>query len=324
MARFHRSFKVLALAAVLGGGAAFAQTPGAGTQDLETRLDRMEQHLDLLQTEYRRPASAAGAGNADLPAGLAARMEVRLGEFDSQLRALTGQIEELRHAMAALSLRLEKLVEDVEFRMRDLAAGSPPGGTGPPRLAAAPAGGEAVEVSGLPGQAPASGLLGTISPADLAAINPDGAAAPGTMPGAAEAGPREPVLPEGTVKEQYAAAFALLRQGDYARAEQAFSEFIERHRGDSLAGNAQYWLGETFYVRRDYDRAAATFLGVMQDFPDSAKQPDSMLKLGMSLSAIGQKEEACATFAALTEKFSSASAMTLRRSRSESRRAGCG
>ena len=321
MARYHRSFALSVLAAVLiGGGAAFAQTPGAGEDSIESRLNRLEQNLDLLQTEYRRPASAASAGSADLPAGLAARMEVRLGEFDTQLRSLTGQIEELSHTVAAVSRRLEKLVEDVEFRMRDLAAGSPPGSTPPPRLAAVPAGGEAVEVSGLPGEAPASGLLGTISPDDLAAINPDNPAVPGT----AKASPPEPVLPEGTVKEQYDAAFALLKQLDYARAEQAFSEFIKLHPGESLTGNAQYWLGETFYVRRDYDRAAATFLGVMQDFPDSAKQPDSMLKLGMSLSAIGQKEDACATYAELLEKFSNASAMTLRRARSESLRAGCG
>jgi tol-pal system protein YbgF len=127
----------------------------------------------------------------------------------------------------------------------------------------------------------------------------------------------------GTPKEQYDFAYKLVRQGDYARAEVAFREFGELHPSDPLAGNAKYWLGETFYVREDFVQAADAFIGVVTGYPDSPKRPHSMLKLGMSLLALGQKQEGCATLGELLENDGQDAAATRARAESERQRAGC-
>ena len=116
------------------------------------------------------------------------------------------------------------------------------------------------------------------------------------------------VLPEGTVKEQYAYAFGLLRQANYDRAEQALQEFVRLHPKESLASNARYWLGETYYVRAAYVQAAEIFLEGYQADPKGPKAPDSLLKLGMSLAGLDKKREACAAFEKLTKDFPAAAA----------------
>ncbi|MCH8322130.1 MAG: tol-pal system protein YbgF [Proteobacteria bacterium] len=111
------------------------------------------------------------------------------------------------------------------------------------------------------------------------------------------------VLPEGTPKEQYEFSFQLLRKGDFAGAEAAFSAFLEQHPDDPLAGNAQYWLGETFYVRKNFPKAAEAFLKGFQSYGDSIKGPDSLFKLAMTLGAMGKPAEACAALAELEARY---------------------
>lgn len=340
MTFWRKNFRVgvAALGFLLTGPMAFAQQESAeaALSAMASRLQRVERHLDLLRGQL--PGSAADVGGAVGATGPAAvRVQIRLSELEAELRRLTGKIEELGHAVAVANGRLEKLAADVEFRLTALerGAGAAPAadGDGPARGVAIPSG-PGIAVTGLPEDSGGPGLLGTISPDDLLS---SGAAAPGQAaaevqpgePGSAVAQsvvstPRASVLPEGTPKERYDAAFALLRKGDYVAAERAFQEYVAVHAADPLAGNAQYWLGETFYVRGDFDKAAATFLGVMRDFPDSAKAPDSMLKLGMSLARIGQAEEACTTLDALLAGFPNAAKTTRRRAENERRKANCG
>ncbi len=92
---------------------------------------------------------------------------------------------------------------------------------------------------------------------------------------------------------------------------------------DPLAGNAKYWLGETFYVRQDYQQAAVTFAEAYQEYPNSGKAPDNLLKLGMSLSALGSSSDACGTFAELLKRYPKAAATILRRAKQEQRRLAC-
>ena len=97
-----------------------------------------------------------------------------------------------------------------------------------------------------------------------------------------------------------------MRSGRYDDAEQAFKSFVLEHSNDRLAGNAQYWLGETHYVRASYEQAATAFLDGYQKYPNSPKAPDNLLKLGMTLHALGQRAEACVTLQELQSKFPSA------------------
>lgn len=122
-------------------------------------------------------------------------------------------------------------------------------------------------------------------------------------PAPAPAPQKTGVLPEGSPKERYQFAFGLMRQARYNEAETALKEFIAAHSDDALAGNARYWLAETFYVRKSFMDAAQTFFEAYQGAPDGTKAPDSLLKLGMSLSNLEKTEEACATFGKLRKEF---------------------
>ena len=111
------------------------------------------------------------------------------------------------------------------------------------------------------------------------------------------------VLPQGTPNQQYKYAFGLLRQNQFDRAEEAFTAFIETHGDDPLTSNARYWLGETYYVRQDYERAARTFFDGYNQSPQGPKAASSLLKLGMSLAHLDKREDACITFAKLDQEF---------------------
>ena len=100
--------------------------------------------------------------------------------------------------------------------------------------------------------------------------------------------------------------------------------FIASHPDDQLAGNAHYWLAETYYVRGDYRKAAGYFAAGYKNFPESSKAPDNLLKLAMSLANLDQPDKACFTFKELSERFPNASQSIMQRAAFESRRAGCG
>ena len=112
-------------------------------------------------------------------------------------------------------------------------------------------------------------------------------------------------------------------QQDYGAAEGAFDEFLRRYPNDTLAGNAQYWLGETFYVRGNYKQAAAAFLKGYQAYSRSAKAADSLLKLAMSLDRLGQRDAACSSYSELTVRFPNAPGAVKSRADTERRRLGC-
>ncbi|WP_119392080.1 tol-pal system protein YbgF [Taklimakanibacter lacteus] len=120
----------------------------------------------------------------------------------------------------------------------------------------------------------------------------------------------------------YERSYESLLRRQFGDAEVGFRSFLEQHRDHSLAGNAQYWLGETYYVQGDYKQAAQAFLSGYRDFPKSRKAADSLLKLGLSLNRLGQKEQACAAYMQVGTQFPKA-AEAKKRAQSEVRRAGC-
>ncbi|MFZ5674601.1 MAG: tol-pal system protein YbgF [Pseudomonadota bacterium] len=120
----------------------------------------------------------------------------------------------------------------------------------------------------------------------------------------------------------YERSYESLLRRQFGDAEVGFRGFLEQHRDHSLAGNAQYWLGETYYVQGDYKQAASAFLSGYRDFPKSRKAADSLLKLGLSLNRLGQKEQACAAYMQVGSQFPKA-AEAKKRAQSEIKRAGC-
>ena len=153
-----------------------------------------------------------------------------------------------------------------------------------------------------------------------AASDPFGAPAKPSAPAAA---PSAAKAPEKTPEKQYERAFELLRQSDYDKAEKAFTDFLAKNKNHQLAGNAQYWLGETYYVRNKFQDAAVAFAEGVQKYPKNNKAADNLLKLGMSLQQLNQKKDACTAFNQLISKFPEASASVKRRADTERRRLNC-
>ena len=111
-------------------------------------------------------------------------------------------------------------------------------------------------------------------------------------------------------KDAYQAALERLKGKDYAGAEKALTDFIVAYPQSALVENAQYWLGETYYVEKRYDDAVAAFLQVVKDHPDSRKVPDALLKVGYSQYELKRYREAREVLARVTQKFPDSSAAT--------------
>lgn len=295
----------------------FAAT--ASAQDLSgllDRLGRLEQDLNALQRKVYRGetgseassgASAPAAVSSEpLPASVAGRLEVRMTKIEAELRQLTGRVEEVDHKISTVTGRLDKLVADIDFRLSELEGG---------RVTSQPAGdgfsGSADQTSGLPETASGPQTLGTLTQDQ---IDAGASVQPFTQ---------EVKLPDGTPEEQYAFAFDLLKRKEYDNAASAFGSFVETNKDHKLAGNAQYWLGETYYVRQDYERAAIAFAQGFKNYNSSPKAPDNMLKLGMSLAQIGQTDQACTAFRKLADSYPDASATIRQRAATERRRNNC-
>ncbi|PPR77660.1 MAG: hypothetical protein CFH06_01159, partial [Alphaproteobacteria bacterium MarineAlpha3_Bin5] len=298
-------------------------------------------------------------GNAKLGGnGSVSRQAVRVDGLETDLRELTGSIEQVARKVFLISERFDKLVSDIDFRLSALekvasnltqninevdrlkVAVNQILSSSKAKLNGNSESMQDTENSYDPG--PETGelgqkTLGKLSQTELAAysgasntivkdsrqqsILPNASAAKltseaeGQLAGLASSGVSSPeplassvsreskILPSGSPRERYMFAFSLLRQAKYESAELALKEFLDSHSGEKLAGNARYWLGETYYVRRAYVFAAETFLEAFEFDREGVKAPDSLLKLGMSLAALGKGKEACAAFGKLEQEY---------------------
>lgn len=282
---------------LLGVGAAIAQSGDTDMRGIGNRLDRIENEIsDLQRQSYSGNSSGAptalgsGVGAADL--------QSRVTQLEDQVRSLTGKVEEANYRASEAERKLELFKSDIELRFQDLQGG---GG------AAAGGGTAAASEEGdpAPRTAPAEGTLGT-APAES---------------GAAASTPS--VLPNGTPETQYEFAIDLMKRGQYDQARQAFQEFLQIQPKHALSGNAQYWLGETYYAQNNYKQAGDAFLTGYTTYASSSKAPDSLLKLGMSLAALDNKDAACTVWGELGSKFPQASPSVVARARLERQKAGC-
>ncbi|MDA0663984.1 MAG: tol-pal system protein YbgF [Proteobacteria bacterium] len=325
----------LSLLLILPSGAALAQSNDVrGLADTVSRLERQLQALE--RNVYRGappPAttsqpSAPGASVSAAPSGTAlSNIQVTTDGLEEQLRRLTGQVEQLDFQVRQINQRMDRLVSDVDFRLQALEQGTgsatAPGSTQPtaPSVPRAP-GAVTIDPAGSPGsprvfgtltesQLQAAGVETTTGAGQTAAVDPTVQAPPSTA------------LPAGSPRDQYDFAYQFLLQRDFESAETALSAFVAANPEDALAGNAQYWLGETFYVRGDYPTAARAFAEGFQRYPDSTKAPDNLLKLGMSLAQLDQSADACITLKKLRVEYPDAPTSIVQRADREIGRLQC-
>lgn len=272
-----------------------------------------------------------------------ASFETRLLRIEEELRALTGRIEELEHRNRQLERQLEALAtrEPGTPASPSAAAVAAPPASGeagpspqPPETTAplavadrgpepAPAGEEEAPQPGrLPGTIPAEVLRGEEGAGGTPAVA-EGPAAEGTESVAAPDARLRAAL-EGSADERYRAALDLLEAGDFEAAELAFSRFVEDFPDDPRAPTAAFWLGETHFFRQDFATAATVYARNYRRYgPDAPRAADTLLKLGMALAALGDRERACRTFAELERRHPDAPAPIRQMLRRERTAAGC-
>jgi len=254
----------------------------------------------------------------------------RLDTFEGVVRDLTGRVETMEFRLRQLSDRLERLETQVREGGGVAAEPAPaapsatyrppqdeePASQGQPRVLGSMPQSDA-QSSG--GQATGQGAGGAPAAVQL----PDQQPQSGAESGAGGQSQQQAAMPAGDAAAQYDQAFGLLRQANWGEAENALRAFLERHPDHGLAGNAKYWLGETHYVRGDYVTAARVFAEAFQQYPNSGKAPDNLLKLGMSLAALDRRQDACGTFTELERRYADAPAQIIQRSQAERNRLGC-
>ena len=133
----------------------------------------------------------------------------------------------------------------------------------------------------------------------------------------------EKILPDVTPEKQYEFATSFLKVGDYNTAERAFREFVSTNASHVLAGNAQYWYAETFRIRQLYTDAASAYLEGYQKFPKSEKAPINLLKLGVSLVQIGEKDQGCLMITGVEKQYPKADQSILQKAKYEEKKFEC-
>ena len=151
-----------------------------------------------------------------------------------------------------------------------------------------------------------------------------GAGGPRPPGPAAAAAPAHAQANGGSPDKLYNDAMKKLQDGDNAGAERGFRAFLQANPRHALAGNAQYWLGESYYARKDYQNAMTAFAEGYKTYKGSPKGPDNLLKLGVTLAAMGRKSDACAVFAKFSQDYPRATDLQKRRVDQERNRNGCG
>ncbi|OLP53621.1 tol-pal system protein YbgF [Rhizobium rhizosphaerae] len=261
----------------------------------------------------------------------------RIGQLEEQVRSLNGRIEEMSFQLLQMQEQIRKFQEDNEFRFQDLEKG---GGAAPkkksaletPRTqdqASVPATESPAAAAGREPGASASSTTGS-EPTDLGQIILDSEGQ--TLSATANPQPAAPTQPTTPSKrtaalnsdaDLYQSAYGHVLSGDYSVAETEFRDYLDSFPKSEKAADASFWMGEAQYSQGKFSDAAKTFLNAHQTYGKSPKAPEMLLKLGMSLAKLDNKETACATLREVTKRYPKASPAVKAKVTSEQSRLAC-
>jgi len=246
---------------------------------------------------------------------------LKLSEVESQFRELTNKFEEINFKIDKLSNRLSKVQADNQLRFQDIENSFSSGEVSQKLTSKSKEQLEKV----LPGSSQPQDL-GSISYKDtetnetsqkIQSIETTSSVLTETF----EA--EQNLLPNDTPEKQYEFATSFLKVGDYSTAERAFREFVKTNSEHKLAGNAQYWYAETFRIRQLYTDAATAYLEGYQKYPKGEKAPINLLKLGVSMVQIGEKEQGCKMIEGIEKQYPKANQSVLQKAKYESKKFEC-
>ena len=292
-----------------------------GNEKIDAIVDQMQILTKDLKTlekaVYNKSdvSNSSGLQSNDLNEDVLTRHLLKLNKIEDQFRELTNRFEEINFKMDKLSTRITKIQSDTQIRFSDLENSE-----------------DQVKISKKVEKK--NNLPGTDKPKDFLSspgyqktneeenqkINSIETAASVVT---SEPEKRESLLPNKPAKAQYDFALSFMKVGDYETAEFALKEFIDKNKDHDLAGNAQYWYGETFRIRQLYSDAATAYLDGYQNYPKSKKAPDNLLKLGITMVQLGEKDEGCNMIAGIKKQYPKASKSVLQKAQYEQKKFKC-
>ena len=292
--------------------------------------------LDQLQKDIKTLEKAVYSGsielNSDSSVNLNSNLDnnsedvltrhlLKLSEIENQFQELTNKFEEINFKLDKLSNRMSKVQADNQIRFQDLE--NVVSSDAITNKLTKKTNNEQMEV--LPGSSQPQDL-GSISYKDTATNETsqktnsvDSTALVVTETFQAE----EKILPNESPDKQYQFATSFLKVGDYSTAERAFREFVDTNPEHNLAGNAQYWYAETFRIRQLYTDAASAYLEGYQRYPKGEKAPINLLKLGVSMVQIGEKDQGCKMINGVEEQYPEANQSVIQKAKYESQKFEC-
>ena len=276
------------------------------TKDLKTLEKAVYQKSDLVS---KKPSSSISSDS--LNEDIMTKHLLKLNEIEDQFRELTNKFEEVNFKLDKLSTRVTKIQSDTQLRFSDMENGninskiekqtSLPGSAKPQDFGAAPA----YETSNLPKEQ----SINSIESAQTVITEQTEA--------------KDSLLPDKSAEDQYEFAVSFMKIGDYETAEFALKEFIDKNKDHDLAGSAQYWYGETFRIRQLYSDAATAYLDGYQNYPKSIKGPDNLLKLGITMVELGEKDQGCKMISGIKKEYPKANKSVLQKAQYEQKKFKC-
>ena len=277
------------------------------TKDLKTLEKAVYQKSDVA-----RSSSLSSTKSDSLNEDILTKHLLKLNDIEDQFRELTNKFEEVNFKLDKLSTRVTKIQSDTQLRFSDLEGGSIqsnekkqvtlPGTSKPQDFGASPG----YETKSLPTQQ----TINSVETAQTVITE--------------EPENKESLLPiNKPVPEQYEFAVSFMKIGDYETAEFALKEFIDKNKDHDLAGSAQYWYGETFRIRQLYSDAATAYLDGYQNYPKSKKAPDNLLKLGITMVQLGEKDQGCKMISGLKKEYPKANKSVLQKAQYEQKKFKC-
>ena len=276
-------------------------------KDIKT-LEKAVYNQDVKTTFNNEELSSEGSN-------ILTRHLLKLSELEEQFKILTNNFEEINFKLDKLSNRITKVQTDNQIRFQDLERS----GLNQEEKY------DFNQTKKLPGSSEPQDL-GSVSDSDIASLEQSQKTQSIESVGTViteETERTEKILPETSPEEQYKFAISFLKVGDYETAELALREFVDSHPKHELAGNAQYWYGETFRVRQLYQDAATAYLDGYQKYPKSSKAPVNLLKLGVMLVQIGEKTQGCSMILGVKDEYPKAQQSIIQKAEYEKKKFHC-
>lgn len=283
-------------------------------EKLNQVLKELQQIKKDMQTLEKAVYSQSfkGAGKSQMSGsleGALTRQLVKITELEEQMQKLTASHEEVMFSFEQLNERLNKTQKDNELRLSDLETGDVKQVTKKTKPKQFPGTDKPQNLGNMVVQKePEQQQTSSINPASVVKI---------------EEPEVKEVLPKKSPEEQYKFATSLIKVGDYDQAELALREFVKKNSKHKLAGNAQYWYAETFYIRQLYHDAAAAYLDGYQKYPQSPKGPQNLLKLGVTLSELGEKDQGCQMLDGIKKQYPKAKQSVIQKAKYEKKKYKC-